>query len=220
MSSRDGPSRSPTPEPDAVEASEAWFRATEALQEALKGVEDADRALDNASAAAADARAANNEAEDAASAIHRAARGDGDWEASIRDFQTRLAVSRSSAEAVEDFAMQALEAQAAAAAAVEAVRAAEEASAAARSLAEQSGVTNGADAYRDLRSNAQFRGPAWFQAEMSADLAAATASPASRWITKAADTVEDAAWHVARITADLDTSAVTAFKESLQQSCR
>lgn len=210
----------PEPEPDAVEASEAWFIAAEALQEAFEGVENADRALDDASAAAAGARAANNEAEDAASAIHRAARGDGEWEASIRDIQTHLAVSRSSAEAVEDFAMQALEAQAAAAAAVEAVRAAEEASAAARSLAQQSGATSGADVYRDLRSNAQFRGPAWFQADMSADLAAATASPASRWISKAADTVEDAAWHVARISADLDTSAVTAFKESLQQSCQ
>ena len=208
----------PELEPDAVDASEAWLRATEALQDALEGVEDADRALDDTSAAADGAWAANNEAEDAASAIYRAAQGDGDWEASIRDIEAHLEVSRSRAEAVRGFAMQALEAQAAATAAAEAVWVAEEASAAARSVAQQSGATEGAEAYWDMRAEAQL--PARFYADISADLAAATASPAIRWVRTAAYAVENAAWYVARISADLDTSGVAAFKKSLQQSCQ
>ena len=199
-------------------ASEAWLRATEALQDALNGVEDAEIASDDTSRAAAAARAAKNEAEDAAWAIYRAAFFDGEWEALIRDVEAHLAAARLGAEAAEEFAMQALETQAAATAAAQAVRVAEEASAAARAIAEQAGATRGANAYWELRSEAQL--PARYYADLEADVAAATAMSIPRNVTDAARAVEEAAWYVARISADLDTSAVAAFKESLQQSCR
>ena len=208
------------PEPDAVpfDASEAWLRAAEALQDALNGVEDAQIASDDTSKAAAATQAAKNEAEDAAWAIYRAAFFDGEWEALIRDVEAHLAAARSGARAAEEFAMQALQAQSAAAAAAQAVRAAEEASAAARAIAEQADATRGADAYWEMRSQAQL--PARYYADLSADVAAATAMSIPRNVTEAARAVEEAAWYVARISADLDTSAVVAFKESLQQSCR
>ena len=206
------------PDPVPFDASEAWLRATEALQDALNGVEDAQIASDDTSKAAAAAQAAKNEAEDAAWAIYRAAFFDGEWEALIRDVEAHLAAARSGAEAAEEFAMQALEAQSAAAAAAEAGRAAEEASAAARAVAEQAGATRGADAYWELRSEAQL--PARYYADLSADVAAATAMSIPSNVTEAARAVEEAAWYVGRISADLDTSAVAAFKESLQQSCR
>ena len=208
------------PEPEAVpfDASEAWLRATEALQDALNGVLDTESANDDASAAAAAAQAAKNEAKDAARAIYRAAFFDGVWEALIGDIEAHLAAVLSGAEAAEEFAMQALEALAAAASAAEAVRVAEEASAAARDVAEQSGATRGAAAYRELRSQAQL--PSRFYADLSADLAAYTARSINGYVTEAARAVEDAAWYVARISADLDSSGGAAFKESLQQSCR
>ena len=206
------------PDPVPFDASEAWLRATEALQDALNGVEDAEIASDDTSRAAAAAQAAKNEAEDAAWAIYRAAFFDGEWEALILDVEAHLAEVQSGAEAAEEFAMQALEAQAAAAAAAQAVRVAEEASAIARAIAEQAGATRGADAYWELRSEAQL--PARYYADLSADIAAATAMSIPSNVTEAAHAVEEAAWYVARISADLDTSAVAAFKESLQQSCR
>ena len=58
-----------------------------------------------------------------------------------------------------------------------------------------------------------------FNADISAGLADAIAAPASH-VVRAAEAVEDAAWYVARISADLDSNGVTAFKESLQQSCQ
>ncbi len=206
------------PDPVPFDASEAWLRATEALQDALNGVEDADIASHDTSRAAAAAQAAKNEAEDAAWAIYRAAFFDGEWEALIRDIEAHLAAARSGAQDAEEFAMQALEAQAAASGAAEAVRVAEEASAAARAIAEQTGATQGADAYWELRSEAQL--PARYYADLEADVAAATAMSVPGNVTAAARAVEEAAWYVARISADLDISAVAAFKESLQQSCR
>ena len=206
------------PDPAPLDASEAWLRATEALQEALNGVEDAQIARDDTSRAVAAARAAWNEVEDATRAIYRAAFFDGEWEALTRDVEVHLAAAQSGAEAAQEFAMQALESQAAAAAAAQAVRAAEEASAAARAVAEQAGATSGADAYWQLRSEAQL--PASYYADLSADGAAATAMSVSGSATDPAGAVEEAAWYVARISADLDTSAVAAFKQSLQQSCR
>ena len=209
---------SPEPDPAPFDASEAWLRATEALQEALNGVEDSQVASDDTSRAVAAARAAWNEAEDAAWAIYRAAFFDGEWEALIRDVEAHLAAAQSGTDVAEEFAIQALEAQAAAAAAARAVRAAEEASAAARTVAEQAGVTRGADAYWEMRSEAQL--PASYYADLSADVAAATAMSVSSNGTDRAGAVEEAASYVARISADLDASAVAAFKQSLQQSCR
>ena len=208
----------PEPDPGPLDASEAWLRAAEALQDALNGVEDAQIARDDTSRAVAAAQVAKNEAEDAAWAIYRAAFFDGEWEALIRDVEAHLAAARSDAEATEEFAMQALEAQSAAAAAAQAVRAAEQASAAARALAEQAGATRGADAYWEMRSEAQL--PARFYADLSADGAAVTATSIPSYVTDAARAVEEATWYVARIAADLDSSAVATFKESLQQSCR
>ena len=222
-SSANGPSEddqsAPTveaPEPDPVpfDASEAWLRATETRQDTLNGVDDAEIASDDTSKAAAATQAAKNEAEDAAWAIYRAAFFDGEWEALISDVEAHLAAARSGAGAAEEFAMQALEAQSAAAAAARAVRAAEQASAAARAVAEQAGVTRGADAYRELRSEAQL--PASYYADLAADVAAATAMSIPSNITEAGRAVEEAAWYVARISADLDASAVAAFEESLQ----
>ena len=59
-----------------------------------------------------------------------------------------------------------------------------------------------------------------FDAEISARLADATASPTASHVVRAAEAVEDAAWYVARISADLDSNGVTALKESLRQSCQ
>ena len=58
--------------------------------------------------------------------------------------------------------------------------------------------------------------------DIEAHLAAALsgAEAASSNVTEAARAVEGAAWYVARISADLDSSGVAPFKESLQQSCR
>ena len=210
------PVEAPESESVAFDASEAWLRATEALQDTIKGAETAERAKDEAAAATAASRAAKTEAEDAAWAIYSAAQDDGDWEALIRDAHTNMAVALSGAEAVEGFTTQALQAAAAATEAARAARAAAEASSAARAVAEQSGATEGADAYWDM-------GPApfsvVFDADISAGLADAIAAPASH-VVRAAEAVEDAAWYVARISADLDSSGVTAFKESLRQSCR
>ena len=163
----------PEPDPVPFDASEAWLRATQALRHAPNGVSDAESASDDASAAAAAAQAATNQTEDAAWAIYRAAFFDGGWEALIGDIEAHLAAALSGAEAAEEFAMQALEAQASTAAAAQAVRAAEEASAAAGTAAEQSGATQGADAYWEMRSEAQL--PARYYADLSADVAAATA---------------------------------------------
>ena len=79
------------------------------------------------------------------------------------------------------------------------------------------GATRGADAYWEMRSGAQL--PARYYADLSADGAAVTAMSIPNYVTDAARAVEEAAWYVARIAADLDSSAVAAFKESLQQSC-
>ena len=58
--------------------------------------------------------------------------------------------------------------------------------------------------------------------DIEAHLAAALsgAEAASSNVAEAARAVEGAAWYVARISADLDSSGVAPFKESLQQSCR
>ena len=214
------PVEAPESESVAFDASEAWLRATEALQDTIKRAETAERAKDEAAAATAASRAAKTEAEDAAWAIYSAAQDDGDWEALIRDAHTNMAVALSGAEAVEGFATQALKAAAVATEAARAARAAARASSAAVAVAEQSGATEGADAYADAYSDMGAPpGIVVFGADISARLADAIAAPASH-VVRAAEAVEDAAWYVARISADLDSNGVTAFKESLQESCQ
>ena len=200
----------------AFDASEAWLRATEALQDTIKNAEAAQRARDDAAAAAAVTGAATNEAEDAATAIYRAALGDGDWKALINDARARVAVALAGAEAAESAATQALKAAATAREAARAAQAAAEASSAARAVAEQSGATEGLDAYSDIGTG-PFRVVS--DADFTASSANIVASPTTTDVMHAAQAVEDAAWYVARISADLDSDGVTAFKESLQESC-
>ena len=207
----------PESEPVVFDASEAWLMAIEALDEALEAVGDAEDAKDAAVAAAAGSRGAASEARGAASQIYSAARGDGDWEALISDFEAQLAAARSGVRAAEGFAVEAVEAAAAAEAAFEAARAAEQASAAARALASESGATEGKQAYRDMPTKAP---QARIDAQLWARVAAASAGPTTREIVEAAQAAQQAAWHVARISADIDAGGVAAFRQSLQESCR
>lgn len=211
------PGEAPESDAAAFEASEAWLKATEALQDTIKHAEAAQRARDDAAAAAAVTRAATSEAQDAASAIYHAAVDDGDWKALISDAQAQVAVAVAGAETAASAATQALQAAATAAEAARAALATAEASASARAVANQSGATVGADAYWSIGA-----GPLSVasDADFSAHSANSVASPTTSDVIRSAQAVEDAAWYVARIAADLDTNAVTAFKESLQESCR
>ena len=181
-------------EPVAFEASEAWLRAAESLLDAAEAAKDAESASDDAAAAVEVSRAAEAEAEAAAWAIYRAAQGDGGWEALITDSSAHLAAAMSATDAVEEDAVKAVEAQ------IVAEAAAEEASKAAWALAEQSGATNGVDAYRAARYPGLW--PASFDADLAASAAAGAAKRASENISDTAQAVEDAAWYVARVSAD------------------
>ena len=57
-------------------------------------------------------------------------------------------------------------------------------------------------------------------AQMWARVAAASADPTTRDVVEAARAAQHAAWHVARIAADIDADGVSAFRQSLQESCR
>jgi len=207
----------PEPEPAVFDASQGWLMAIEAVEEALEAAADAKDASDAAAAAADASRGAVGDAEDAASQIYSAARRDGDWETLIGDFEAQLAAARSGMRAAEDFTADAYEAVAAAEAAAEAAQAAEQAAAAARALANQSGATEGEQAYQDVHIMAP---QAPIDARLWANTAAVSASLTSRDVIDAAQAAQKAAWHVARISAEIDAGGVAAFRQSLQQSCR
>ena len=211
------------PEPAAapLDSSQAWFRATEALHDAVKAAEDAEAAKDATSAAVALARAAAGGAKDAAWAIYLAAQGDGGWEAIAADTQAHVATARSAAEAASGFATDAVDAQTATEAAAEAARIAVLASEAARALAEQSGTTEGAEAYWDTRRDlgSEGRSPR-HDAAFSASVAATSVGPVDVVVADAATAVADAAWRAGQVFASIDRRGVAAFKESLQESCR
>ena len=139
----------PAPEVAPLDASEAWFKATEALQDALEAAQDAEDAKDATSAAASAAQAAQGDAKDAARAIYRAARADGDWESIVTDTRAHVAAARSAAETAAGFAIDAVDAQTATEAAAEAARIAVRVREAARALAEQRSTTEGAEAYSE-----------------------------------------------------------------------
>ena len=61
---------------------------------------------------------------------------------------------------------------------------------------------------------------ALIDAEREASGAARIAGPQARTIADAAQAIEEAAWHAARIVAAVDVQAVRAFRQSLQESCR
>ena len=207
----------PEPEPAVFDASQGWLMAIEAVEEALEAAADAKDASDAAAAATNASRGAVSDADDAASQIYFAARRDGDWEILIGDFEAQLSAARSGVQAAEDFTAEAFEAVAAAEAAVEAAHAAEEAAAAARALANQSGATEGKQAYRDMPIKAP---QAPIDARLWANMAAVFASLTSRDVINAAQAAQEAAWYVARIFAEIDADGVAAFRQSLQQSCR
>ena len=207
----------PEPEPAVFDASQGWLIAIEAVEEALEAAADAKDASDAAAAATNASRRAVGDADDAASQIYFAARRDGDWEALIGDFEAQLAAARSAMQAAEDFTAEAYEAVAAAEAAAEAARAAEEAAASARALADQSGATEGEQAYWDMHIKAP---QAPIDARLWANTAAVSASLTSRDVINAAQAAHKAAWYVARISAEIDADGVAAFRQSLQQSCR
>ena len=207
----------PEPEPAVFDASQGWLMAIEAVEEALEAAADAKDASDAAAAATNASRGAVGDADDAASQIYFAARRDGDWETLIGDFEAQLAAARSGMQAAEYFTAEAYEAVAAAEAAAEATRAAEEAAAAARALANQSGATDGEQAYWDMHIKAP---QAPIDARLWADMAAVSASLTSRDVIDAAQAAQKAAWYVARISAGIDAGGVAAFRQSLQQSCR
>ena len=204
-------------EPAVFDASEGWLIAIEAVEEALEAAADAEDAKDAAVAAADGSRGAASDADDAASEIYFAARRDGDWEALIGDVEAQLAAARSSVQAAESFATEAFQAAAAAEAAFESARAAEQGAAAARARAEQSGATEGEQAYGDMPTKAP---KARIDAQLWARVAAASANPTTIDIIYAAQDAQEAAWHVARISADIDAGGVAAFRQSLQESCR
>ena len=211
----------PEPEAAPLEVSEAWFRATEALQDAVEAAQDAEDAQDATSAAASAAQAAAGDAEDAAWAIYRAAQADGDWESITADTRAHVAAARSAAEAAAGFATDAVDAHTASQTAAEAARIAALASEAARALAEQSGTTEGAEAYWDMRADLRSEGLSpRHDAAFSASVAAAIVGPVDRYVANAATAVADAAWRAGQVFASVDHRGVAAFKESLQQSCR
>ena len=191
--------------------------AIEAVEGALEAAADAKDASDAAAAATNASRGAVGDADDTASQIYFAARRDGDWEALIGDFEAQLAAARSGLQAAEDFTAEAYEAVAAAEAAAEAARAAEQAAAAARDLANQSGATEGEQAYWDMHTKAP---QAPIDARLWANMATVSASLTSRDVIDAAQAAQKAAWYVARISAEIDAGGVAAFRQSLQQSCR
>ena len=211
----------PEPEQAPLDASQAWFRATEALQDAVESAQDADDAKDATSAAALAAQAAAGDAEDAAWAIYRAAQADGDWESITADTRAHVAPARSAAEAAAGFATDAVDAHTATQTAAEAARIAALASEAARALAEQHGTTEGAEAYWDMRGDLSSEGLSpRHDAAFSASVAAAIIGPVDRYVANAATAVADAAWRAGQVFASVDHRGVAAFKESLQQSCR
>ena len=206
----------PESESAPLDASRGWFKATEALHDAVEAAKDAEDAADATMAAVAAARTAAGDAEDAARAISRAAQGDGDWEAMTTDIQAHLTAARSAAETTASFTVEAFDARIATEAAAEAARTAVRASEAARALAQQSGATEGAEAYWDMGA----RGLSARQdAEYRASVAASIVGPTDGYVVQAA-TVEEAAWHAAQVFASVDDRGVAAFKESLQKSCR
>ena len=207
----------PEPEPAVFDSSQGWLMAIEAVREALEAAADAKDASDAAAAATNASRRAVGDADDAASQLYFAARRDGDWEILIGDFEAQLAAARSGMQAAEDFTAEAYEAVAAAEAAAEAARAAEEAAAAARALANQSGATEGEQAYRDMPTKAP---QARIDARLWANTAAVSASLTSRDVINATQAAQKAAWYVARISAEIDADGVAAFRQSLQHSCR
>lgn len=207
----------PESEPAVFDASEGWLKAIEAVEEALEAAAEAEAAKDAAVAAAYGSRGAVSDANDAASEIYFAARRDGDWEALIGDFEAQLAAARSAVDAAEGFAIEAFQAAAAAEAAFEAARAAEQAAAAARARAEQSGATEGEQAYWDMPTKAP---QARIDAQLWVRVAAASAGPTTRDVIDAAQVAQKAARYVARISADIDVRGVAAFRQSLQESCR
>ena len=210
----------PDPEAAPLEVSEAWFRATEALQDAVEAAQDAEDAQDATSAAASASQAAAGDAKDAAWAIYRAAQADGDWESITADTRAHVAAARSAAEAAAGFATDAVDAHTASQTAAEAARIAGLASEAARALAEQSGTTEGAEAYWDMRGDLSSAGLSpRHDAAFSASVAAATVGPVDRYVANAAMAVADAAWRAGQVFASVDHRGVAAFKESLQQSC-
>ena len=201
-----------------LDSSQAWFKATEALHDAVRAAEDAEAAKDASSAAVASARAAAGDAKDAAWAIYLAAQGDGDWEAITADTQAHVTAARSAAEATASFATDAVTA---AEAAAEAARIAVLASEAARALAEQSGTTEGAEAYWDMRRDLSSEGLSpRYDAAFSASVAAASVGTVDVIVANAATAVADAAWRAGQVFASIDRQGVAAFKESLQESCR
>ena len=206
-------------EPAPLDSSEPWFEAIEAFEDAVEAAEDAAAAGEAANAAAAASHGAAADARDAdwAWAILNAAAFDGDWEAMTADIESHLAAALAAVRAAENFEREALEAQAAAAAAAAAALTAAEASEAARAVAQQSGATEGAQAYWDAFARVPVPKR---DAEFSARGAAASAGAATRTVVYAARTAEDVAWYAARFFASVDAQGVAAFKESLQQSCQ
>ncbi|MYA16788.1 MAG: hypothetical protein F4Z28_08465 [Gammaproteobacteria bacterium] len=203
-------------EPAPVDPSEAWFEATEALEDAIKAAEKAAVANDAAEASAAASHNAVADAKDAAWAIVRATELDGVWEAMIADIDSHLQTALSAVRTGEDSEREALAAQAAAAAAAAAAVTAAEASEAARAIAEQSGSTEGAQAYWDAYAKAS---APQRDARYSAYATGASAGTATRNVAAAATAAASAARHAAQFFAGVDAQGVAAFKESLQQSC-
>lgn len=211
----------PEPESAPLDASQAWFRAIEALQDAVEAAQDAEDAKEATSAAALAAQAAAGDAKNAARAIYRAAQADGDWESTVTDTRAHVAAARSAAEAAAGFATEAFDAQIATEAAAEAARIAALASEAARALAEQHGTTEGAEAYWDMRGNLRSEGLSpRHDAAFSARVAAAIVLPIDAYVANAATAAADAAWRASQVFASVDHRGVAAFKESLQESCR
>ena len=213
----DQPVEAPDSGASLFEASEGWLVATEALQDAVEAAEEAEDARKAASAAVKAARAAVGDAEGSAIAIYEAAHADGNWVAMITDVEVHMTTARSAAEDAGDFSEQAFEAQVAAQVAAEAARAAAQDSATARALAEQIGATKGKQAYWDMPIRARW---ARIDAEREASRAARIAGSPTRTAADAAQAIEEAAWHAARIVAAVDVQAVSAFRQSLQESCR
>ena len=174
----------------SVDPSEAWLKATEAFEDAIKAAEEAAAADDAAQAAAAASHDAVWDAKEAATTISRATEFDGVWEAMIADIDSHLKTALSAVRTAEDSEREALEAQAAAAAAAAAAVIAAEASEAARAVAEQSGSTEGDQAYWDAyaRVSAPQR-----DAGYSAYATGASAGTATRNVAAAAGAAASAA---------------------------
>ena len=199
-----------------LDASEAWIKATEAFEDAIEAAEDAAAADDAVKAAVMASQGAVGDAKGAAWAIVESTL-DGEWEAMTADIEAHLAAALSAVGAAENYQQQAFEARTAASAAAATALAAAEASAAARAVAEQSGATEGSQAYWD--ASARVPVPQR-NAEFSARGAASSAGTTTRSLASAARAAEGAAWNAARFFASVDTRGVAAVKQSLQQSCQ